>query len=557
MDLEGAPSDPRRGHGQEQGQGKSPWRHPAGIATGLLLALALLVAGILRSDFLIDDAYISFRYARSWAEWGVPAYNPGEQPPVEGYSNPSWVWLLRQLHAQGVQIEFASRLIGGLCGAATLVWMVLWLRSRTRLGDLELTVAALALALFPPFVLWCTGGLETALFGLLAFGTFAVAGSGDARWTRGVAAGALGLLLALTRPEGLAFAVALLAAAQLQRGRPLRPSPGLLFGWLLPVLVGYGAFLAWRHGVHGAWLPNTVHAKTGGLPLGRGLRTVASFGLLFITPLLALLAPVLSRREDRPLAMATSGVLLLALAENIVVGGDWMPMFRLLAPFSAFLAIAFVLALRRLPGGALLGMAGVVLAALPAFDLHAAPRSWREALVFRSFARGYESEWERRATGLRNVANFLAIGEGLGSVAEPSDSITMGAIGAVGWASGITILDRNGLIDPEIARGAPVRAEASAGHDRRVPRSWFLDQEPTYWEALLVQGEILSAEAPGGRKAARAIAARLGEEDAELLQRSLPEYHVLAGDEPRTLVLLRNVEPSVGAPFWQALQGRR
>ena len=155
------------------------------------------------------------------------------------------------------------------------------------------------------------------------------------------------------------------------------------------------------------------------------------------------------------------------------------------------------------------------------------------------------------------MANFLAIGEGLGSVAEPSDSITMGAIGAVGWASGITILDRNGPIDPEIVRGAPVRADASAGHDRRVPRSWFLDQEPTYWEALLVQGEILSAEAPGGRKAARAIAARLGVEDAELLQRSLPEYHVLAGDEPRTLVLLRNVEPSVGAPFWQALQGRR
>ena len=47
-----------------------------------------------RFRWLCDDAYISFRYARHLAEGAGLRFNPGESPPVEGYSNFLWtLWL--------------------------------------------------------------------------------------------------------------------------------------------------------------------------------------------------------------------------------------------------------------------------------------------------------------------------------------------------------------------------------------------------------------------------------------------------------------------------------
>ena len=39
----------------------------------------------------IDDAFISFRYAKNWAMGYGPRYNLGPQQPEEGYSNFLWV----------------------------------------------------------------------------------------------------------------------------------------------------------------------------------------------------------------------------------------------------------------------------------------------------------------------------------------------------------------------------------------------------------------------------------------------------------------------------------
>ena len=39
----------------------------------------------------VDDAFISFRYAKNWAMGYGPRYNLGPQQPEEGYSNFLWV----------------------------------------------------------------------------------------------------------------------------------------------------------------------------------------------------------------------------------------------------------------------------------------------------------------------------------------------------------------------------------------------------------------------------------------------------------------------------------
>ena len=89
--------------------------HGAGLALALIAFLALA----LRTSFLIDDAFISFRYARNWVELGVPVYNPGESPPVEGYSNFLWVAALRLCLALGAELGVAARVLSVASGAAS------------------------------------------------------------------------------------------------------------------------------------------------------------------------------------------------------------------------------------------------------------------------------------------------------------------------------------------------------------------------------------------------------------------------------------------------------
>ncbi|MGH3992012.1 MAG: hypothetical protein ACRDSN_06050, partial [Pseudonocardiaceae bacterium] len=59
-----------------------------GVPTGLVGAHALLYG-----RWIVDDAAITFAYARSVANGEGPVLQPGADP-VEGYSNPAWLALL-------------------------------------------------------------------------------------------------------------------------------------------------------------------------------------------------------------------------------------------------------------------------------------------------------------------------------------------------------------------------------------------------------------------------------------------------------------------------------
>ena len=61
-----------------------------------IVAAAVLVPHARLFDFVTDDAYISFRYARNLALHGQLVFNLGEQ--VEGYTNFLWTVLLALRH---------------------------------------------------------------------------------------------------------------------------------------------------------------------------------------------------------------------------------------------------------------------------------------------------------------------------------------------------------------------------------------------------------------------------------------------------------------------------
>ena len=460
---------------------------------GLVLALGVLGALVARTNFLIDDAYSSFRYARNWAELGLPTYNPGTTPPVEGYSNTLWVLLLRACSGLSLSLETSARVLSGLFAAGTLALVHLHL-GRLALAPWPRFLATLSLAAFPPFAVWTTGGLETASFGFFVFAAYLTltrtwTGGGSGTWFAGV----LGLAVCLFRVEGPLWALGVAVAAWVgAKGKD--SSSRSLSAYLLVTILGYGLFLLWRQATFGEWMANTVHAK-GGLSLagiGRGLKTSATFLILFPSTLAVLAAvPRLRRGAHGALAAGAVTMLLGFLVYNTLVGGDWMPFFRFLAPASPFIAVLLGLLLNSVGRGALpLGGLLIALSLPPLFGASLVPRALLQPLYFRTFQVGYETEWQRWKTGVANLAMFKMLCRGLRQVADPSDSLTFGAIGAVGYESRLHIHDRNGLVDREVAMRGGTSESKTAGHDKQVPRAWFLDRHPTIFHALIFEGPV-------------------------------------------------------------------
>ncbi|HEX7602922.1 MAG TPA: hypothetical protein VF316_15000, partial [Polyangiaceae bacterium] len=103
---------------------------------GLLLVVlgaALLLVHARLFDFICDDAYITFRYARNLAEHGVPLYNLDER--VEGYTNFLWMILAAALFRAGATVPAPVGILGAVSAVLLQwgvwrVWVRLWPRAR-------------------------------------------------------------------------------------------------------------------------------------------------------------------------------------------------------------------------------------------------------------------------------------------------------------------------------------------------------------------------------------------------------------------------------------------
>ena len=88
----------------------------------LLLLLALVAVGHVVSfgDWVVEDAAISWAYARNIAHGLGPVPWPGAEP-VEGYSNPLWVALLAVGEVAGLHVLWGSKLLGTTLTAITVL----------------------------------------------------------------------------------------------------------------------------------------------------------------------------------------------------------------------------------------------------------------------------------------------------------------------------------------------------------------------------------------------------------------------------------------------------
>jgi hypothetical protein len=197
-----------------------------------------------------DDAYISYRYARSLAGGGGLAFNPGER--VEGYSNLLFVLLIAPafLVLRDAAVHTWAVALSALFAACALV---VFHRRLLALDERVATWGTLALAASPPLWLWTASGMETALVLLLQVALWSeVVGGREGRRLAAVI-----VLLLLSRADG--FVGAGIAVAYLAARRDRRAiAAGAALAITMAVLTG------WRLAYYGWPFPNTYYAKVSG-----------------------------------------------------------------------------------------------------------------------------------------------------------------------------------------------------------------------------------------------------------------------------------------------------
>ena len=411
----------------------------AGGALFVVLWLAYL-------DFWLDDAFITFRYAKNWANGLGPVFNPGEA--VEGYT--TFLWTLLVAVAFALLSGGSALTLVKLSGLGLGLW-VLW-RSYTFPGPDPRPAPEgapprrwlmLLLAANPVFVANCGDGMETPLFMALLLECARASVVLPSRRS-GALAGVLAAACIWTRPEALPLLLGLPAVLLFFHRRAA-------FVWVrafalaaLPPVLGH---IAWRLWYYGAPLPNTFYAKATGDLLARlasGVADVADFASfdhgvpavgLWIALALALLGLRRRRGAGKWLTLLWAGVGF-RLAFDLWSGSEYMGTFRFLAPA---LPPLFVLA----DEGAR-GMTGprARRAVATAVAIGVAFSGWGHMAL--------RDARDRYAVGLERA--HIALGTWLSESQPEGTSVALGDAGAIPFVSGLPVIDLWGLADATIAR---------------------------------------------------------------------------------------------------------
>jgi hypothetical protein len=229
-------------------------------ATALCVALFLFHYAWY-SAWFVEDAAITFAYARNFALGdGFVTYVGGER--VEGFSNPTWTLALAALRAVGIGPWVASKLLGALFGAATVVVGGQWGKRMLPLGRWSALVPLL-LAMSPQHANWCASGLENAFFSFfLAAGCVSMlreVTEGGRPWSALWFAA-----LAMTRPEAPMYvAVAGLTGWAFAFRMGFRRAMTWALSWGVVLLIPLLAWHGWRYAYFAWEFPNTYYAKLG------------------------------------------------------------------------------------------------------------------------------------------------------------------------------------------------------------------------------------------------------------------------------------------------------
>lgn len=397
---------------------------PAGpFLVPLLTAIAARIALAAVLPLAAEDAYITFRYARSVATGHGFQYNPGET--VMGFTSAPWtLWCAAGL-AAGASPEPWAR--GTLLLADLLTLLAggrMLLAAAGRGAAWTFTAFFAAWPFFPAVT---ASGMETgAMLSLIVLGA-ALARAGSR--ATGPALG----LLALWRPEGVVAALVLALGAR-WRDRlialALAGPAFALLAWVFGSPLPHSALAKARlYGTPGPWEGRhwwewLLPAPAFGWP--QTGETNQLLGLLVVIPAAAAAGlPVLWRARRSAAALAAAAALAV-WAGYAVTGAAWF-FWYFAVPLGgvALLAAAGLPRLARgpwLPAAAALYLLGIWPVAVPLY----VGRAQNEFHLFGGAARV------------------------LAAAARPGESVLLEPIGIIGWRVPLAVIDESGLVTPRV-----------------------------------------------------------------------------------------------------------
>ncbi len=464
-----------------------PDSHRTGLRRWLpwTLALGALCLGALdvwAQRALVDDAFVSFRYADRWNEGLGLTYNDGER--VEGYTNFLWTVLVGLGTRLGPRMEHVA-IVGCVASYVANVFVVAAI-CRRLFTDSLVPMAAVLVAVQLTMTAYATTGLETAFASLMV-------DLGLLAWVSGhrprlrFLAGLFWILATLTRPDhALFYAFGACVAAWLDVLPALRSGlrgdgewrPGLqrALAYASPFTL-WAAVAAWRVSFYGSLVPNTYYAKSadlwyleqGVVYLGTWLTGSHAWALLLL-----LMVGLLSRggseawRAARPWLALSVPAYLLYVAK---VGGDFM-----LGRFFVSLTPLVLLGAER--GARALGARRVGLGLVGALLLGGTVRG------VSLLGHGEQAFWiadENTVYELVGwdpiVVDHLSFQEGqfFGThLAERGHEVLLASpgIGMVGFYGRQPLVDTHGLTDAKVA-ARPVTKRSKPGHEKLAARRYL------------------------------------------------------------------------------------
>ncbi|MBU8869598.1 MAG: hypothetical protein KOO60_01870 [Gemmatimonadales bacterium] len=451
----------------------------SGPATPLLpkgkTLILLLIAGLLFVlhttyywSWVEDDSYISFQYAENLVQGHGLVFNSGER--VEGYSNFAWVLLASLALKLGFLPLLVAKVVGVIGGLVALFFSwLLALKLKPRSG-LSATLAPFFLAATPLLPRHAVTGLETALFAaLLAVGLVFASGEIERRFNPAVPV--LLFVLALLRPEGVAFALLVLfwrvwgysflrvlpeSLTPIDGYYSSLPSSKKTVFELMLFLILFISYFLWRWHYFGALLPNTFHAKMTGE--GRALFEGLNYTLDFLrenggVALVGLFLSIFLGRGLPALFWPLAGAIAVHTVFVILAGGDWMHFYRFFVPVMPLLAAGMA------AGMGTLFDSDKAKAEVPCRGQTVTLRVIMAVILLTSFMGIYKSERAASRLVMPAVRSGSYLTDGYRQAAfwvrenTPVDSsIAVCDIGILGYLSQRRIIDMFGLIDPHIAR---------------------------------------------------------------------------------------------------------
>ncbi len=431
---------------------------------------------------IVDDAFISLRFAENLANGQGAVYNVGER--VEGYSGPSWMLLQSLGLALGAEGVTWTKILGLASLIALQLGIYRMARQLFGISKQLAVIGCLFLASNSLVIDWSTLGLETPLhLAMIVWCPVAVDAYLKRPWrrTRLVAIAAV-VGLATTRPESMMYVVITFVAPVLA-GRGWRDrvrSTRRLLRLAVPAGIVLGLLLALRYGYYGRLLPQTYAAKGAAVKLD-----------------LERLLPLVAQGATRPeMVLQLGGTLLLlgfgwrrrALAPALSVLGciyftasvqlDWMPNLRHLLPVTVLAPLGWVALaeatiqrgrVRNVVGWASLAVLGITAQFVARVDSRNSPyeepsHGWvmaKKAAAWRGSALAYrrvEPPEIRDMDGyaLGQITQAWGVLETSGAPA--ADSWYFGRdIGAVGYYTGVRVFDTEGLFTPAVSDSKPWR----------------------------------------------------------------------------------------------------